>query len=43
MILTQESLREDRGIQRLEMAAASLYKALQAGRDTGEWHMPVVH
>lgn len=36
MILTQESLESDRGIQSLENAAVSLYKALQAGRDTGE-------
>ena len=33
--LTQESPQTSRGIQALEMAAASLYKALQAGRDTG--------
>lgn len=34
-VLTQESLESPRGIQALEEAAASLYKALQAGRDTG--------
>ena len=34
MILTQESLESDRGIKSLENSAASLYKALQAGRDT---------
>ena len=33
--LNQESPQTSRGIQSLEMAAASLYKALQAGRDTG--------
>ncbi|KAF7339614.1 Sec3-PIP2-bind domain-containing protein [Mycena sanguinolenta] len=32
--LTQESLEQSSGIQRLEEAAAELYKALQAGQDT---------
>jgi len=36
MTLTQESLESDRGVQALETAASSLYKALQAGKDTGE-------
>jgi len=34
--LTQESLEKSQSISRLEQAAAGLYKALQAGRDTGE-------
>ena len=34
--LTQESLEKASSIQRLEDAATELYKALQAGRDTGE-------
>lgn len=34
MTLTQESLEKSQSIQRLEEAAAELYKALQAGRDT---------
>ncbi|KAJ1301562.1 hypothetical protein OPQ81_008810 [Rhizoctonia solani] len=33
LILTQESLESQRGIQRLEDAAAQLYRALLAGRD----------
>jgi hypothetical protein len=35
-MLTQESLEKTGSIQRLEDAAAELYKALQAGRDTGK-------
>lgn len=35
MILAQESLEKPASIQRLEEAAAELYKALQAGRDRG--------
>ena len=35
-ILTQESPGSARGVQVLERAAASLYKALQAGMDAGE-------
>lgn len=35
--LTQGSLRDAGGIQALEEAAAELYKALQAGRDRGEF------
>lgn len=38
MILSQESLEKPSSIQRLEEAATELYKALQAGRDTG-WDM----
>ncbi|KAF9456160.1 exocyst complex component, sec3 subunit [Collybia nuda] len=34
MALTQESLEKPKSVQRLEEAAAELYKALQAGRDT---------
>ncbi|EEB87440.1 hypothetical protein MPER_15204, partial [Moniliophthora perniciosa FA553] len=34
LTLTQESLEKSTSIQRLEEAAAELYKALQAGRDT---------
>lgn len=34
--LTQESLEKAQSIQRLEDAAVQLYKALQAGRDTGD-------
>jgi hypothetical protein len=34
-MLTQESLEKTGSIQKLEDAAAELYKALQAGRDTG--------
>jgi len=34
--LTQESLEKSQSISRLEQAAAGLYKALQARRDTGE-------
>jgi hypothetical protein len=33
--LTQGSLEKTQSIQQLEEAAAELYKALQAGRDTG--------
>ena len=36
MTLSQESLEKTSGIQRLEEAATELYKALQAGRDTGK-------
>lgn len=35
MTLTQESLEKSRSIQKLEEAAADLYKALQTGRDRG--------
>lgn len=35
--LTQGSLRDPEGIQVLEEAATELYKALQAGRDGGEF------
>lgn len=35
--LTQGSLRELEGVQSLEEAATELYKALQAGRDGGEF------
>jgi hypothetical protein len=35
-MLNQESLEKPRSMQRLEEAAAELYKALQAGRDTGK-------
>ncbi|KAG6854241.1 hypothetical protein C0991_009259 [Blastosporella zonata] len=35
LTLTQESLEKPQSIERLEEAAAQLYKALQAGRDTG--------
>ncbi|KAG7450696.1 uncharacterized protein BT62DRAFT_927969 [Guyanagaster necrorhizus] len=34
LTLTQDSLRDSSSIQRIEEAAAELYKALQAGRDT---------
>jgi hypothetical protein len=34
--LTQESLEKSQSIQRLEVAAVQLYKALQAGQDTGD-------
>jgi hypothetical protein len=37
--LTQESLEKSQSISRLEQAAAELYKALQAGRDTGETYL----
>ena len=37
MTLTQESLEKASGIQKLEKAATELYKALQAGKDTGMW------
>ncbi len=33
--LTQDSLEKSQSIRRLEAAAVQLYKALQAGRDTG--------
>ena len=36
--LTQESLEKPASIQRLEGAATELYKALQAGQDTGKRH-----
>lgn len=36
MTLTQESLEKASGIEKLEAAATELYKALQAGRDTGD-------
>jgi hypothetical protein len=39
--LTQGSLRDVEGIQALEEAAAELYKALQAGRDRGEFGAPM--
>ena len=35
VILTQESLEKSKSVQKLEEAAADLYKALQAGRDRG--------
>lgn len=35
MTLTQELLGEASAIERIEEAATELYKALQAGRDTG--------
>jgi hypothetical protein len=35
MTLTQESLEKSKSIQKLEEAAADLYKALQTGRDRG--------
>lgn len=35
LTLTQESLKTQRGIQKLEEAAAELYRALLAGRDRG--------
>ena len=34
--LNKESLDKPRSMQKLEEAAAELYKALQAGRDTGK-------
>lgn len=34
--LTQESLESQQGIERLERAAVSLYKALLSTRDTGQ-------
>jgi hypothetical protein len=37
--LTQGSLRELEGVQSLEEAATELYKALQAGRDGGEFRV----
>jgi hypothetical protein len=40
--LTQESPGTQRGVQVLEKAAASLYKALQAGMDQGELGKPIV-
>ena len=33
--LTQESLEKSKSVQKLEEAAADLYKALQTGRDRG--------
>jgi len=41
--LTQESLEKSQSISKLEQAAAELYKALQAGRDTGELFSTVCH
>ncbi len=41
MTLTQGSLRDAEGIRALEEAATELYKALQAGRDRGEFGGPV--
>jgi len=38
--LTQESLEKTQSIQHLEAAAVQLYKALQAGRDTGLARLP---
>jgi hypothetical protein len=38
--LTQESLEKTQSIQHLEEAAVQLYKALQAGRDTGPTRLP---
>ena len=38
--LTQESLEKTQSIQHLEEAAVQLYKALQAGRDTGFTRLP---
>jgi hypothetical protein len=35
VILTQESLEKSKSVQKLEEAAAELYKALQTGRDRG--------
>ena len=37
LTLTQGSLRDVEGVQALEEAATQLYKALQAGRDGGEF------
>lgn len=37
--LTQESLEKTQSIQRLEEAAVQLYKALLAGRDTGDRYL----
>lgn len=36
IVLSQESLEKPASIQRLEEAATELYKALQAGQDTGQ-------
>ncbi|KIJ68210.1 hypothetical protein HYDPIDRAFT_24509 [Hydnomerulius pinastri MD-312] len=43
--LTQESLEKPAGIQKLEEAATELYKALQAGQDTGNFssYVPRLH
>ena len=41
--LTQESLEKSQSIHLLEEAAAQLYKALQAGRDTGNILDPRKH
>ena len=35
--LAQGSMRDTEGVQALEEAAAELYRALQAGRDGGEF------
>jgi hypothetical protein len=40
-MLTQESLKSEQGIKRLESAAAELYKAMQAARDTGLFIPPL--
>jgi hypothetical protein len=40
--LTQESLEKTQSIQRIEEAAVQLYKALQAGRDTGLTHLSYI-
>jgi len=42
MTLTQGSLEKANSIQRLEEAATELYKALQAGRDTGRSARPSI-
>jgi exocyst complex component 1 len=39
LLLTQESLEKSASITKIEEAATQLYKALQAGRDTGK--MPI--
>lgn len=36
LTLNKESLENPRSMQKLEEAAVELYKALQAGRDTGK-------
>jgi hypothetical protein len=36
LMLNKESLEKPSSMQKLEEAAAELYKALQAGRDTGK-------
>ena len=37
IVLTQGSLETDAGITKLEQAAAELYKAMQAARETGTY------